>query len=67
MTTTTEHKRANPHTLNPGMTVIFRNAGTGPARLATVLPRGPIGQVMVQLETGPVVAVCEGRELFQLN
>lgn len=59
-----ERQRVNPYTLTPGMMVIFRNAGNGPERQATILPRGPLGQCMVQLETGPVVAVSEGRELF---
>ncbi|MDG4756107.1 MULTISPECIES: hypothetical protein [Micromonospora] len=62
-----QRPRANPHTLTPGMTVIFRNGGGGPERLATILPRGPLGQCMVQLETGPIVAVSEARELFQFH
>ncbi|MEU9507796.1 hypothetical protein AB0D32_16145 [Micromonospora sp. NPDC048170] len=49
------------------MVVVFRNGGSGPERLATILPRGPLGQCMVQLETGPVVAVSEARELYQLD
>lgn len=56
----------NPHILVPGMPVIFRNAGTGPTRNVTVMPRGPLGQFMVQFEAGFTLAVNSNTELFQL-
>ncbi|MFI6129466.1 hypothetical protein [Micromonospora sp. NPDC051141] len=59
--------RVNPYTLYPGMVVVFRNGGDGSESLAMIQPRGPVGQCVVQLETGPVVAVSEDRELFQLD
>ncbi|MEV1331149.1 hypothetical protein AB0J20_16405 [Micromonospora costi] len=57
--------KVNPHTLAPGMPVIFRNAGTGPPRNVTVMPRGPIGQFVVKFEAGFTLAVNESRELFR--
>ena len=60
-----QYTRVNPHRLVPGVFVIFRCNGTGNPLPATVLPRGPYGQFVVDLHGGGPFAVNEDRELFE--